>query len=65
MDEMLEKSEWMISFSLGWETSDGLRLMINTDSTSGCYRLSIKTPSPTIPVAPVMMTFIFMTLTLH
>src|SRR4051812_32191305 len=37
--------------------SYGLRETVSTLSTSGCFRHSYITPSPTKPVTPVMMTF--------
>src|SRR3984885_6892798 len=53
-----KKSLWMISLSLGCDTPLGLRLMTRTCSTPECFRHSSRTPSPTIPVDPVMRTFI-------
>src|SRR5260370_21400070 len=59
MGGKLKKSVWMISRSFGWENPPGLRLMTRTCSTSGWLRHSSRTPSPTIPVAPVMIALVF------
>src|SRR3981081_922135 len=52
----------MISRSFGCDTPPGFRLMTKACSTSGWSRHSIRTPSPTMPVAPVMIALIFTTL---
>src|SRR6267378_2064191 len=49
----------MISRNFGCDTPPGLRLMTKTCSTSGWFRHSSRTPSPTIPVAPVMIALVF------
>src|SRR5450631_492942 len=47
----------MISYSFGCDMPPGFRLMTRTCSMSGWLRHSSSTPSPTIPVAPVMIAF--------
>src|ERR1700676_4199274 len=48
----------MTSRSFGCDPPPGLRLMTNTCSTSGWFRHWSRTPSPTMPVAPVMIALI-------
>src|ERR1700730_3021246 len=50
----------MISRNFGCDTPPGFRLMTKISSTSGWFKHSIRTPSPTMPVAPVTMVLIFM-----
>jgi len=52
-----KKSAWRISFNLGCQTPQRLRLTTKTASIWVCCKHSYKTPSPTIPVVPVKMTF--------
>src|SRR5258708_39230647 len=62
MGARLKKSACIISRSFGCDTPPGLRLMTKTCSTSGWFRHSSRTPSPTMPVAPVMIVLTLMTL---
>ena len=48
----------MYSFNFGCDVPVGLRLTLNTSDISGLDKHSKNTPSPTIPVVPVMMTLI-------
>lgn len=50
----------MYSFSFGCDFPVGFRLTLSTSVIEGCVRLSIKTPSPIIPVVPVIITFMFL-----
>src|SRR5580704_4752030 len=50
----------MISCSFGCDTPAGFRLMTKTCTISAWSRHSSRTPSPTMPVAPVMIALIFM-----
>src|SRR5665213_1101314 len=56
MDERSRKSAWTISLILGCCTPDDFLDTSNTYSTSGESRHSCRTPSPTIPVVPVIIT---------
>src|SRR5687768_6990281 len=52
------KSGTMYSVNFGCDIPVGLRLTLNTSDICGLDRHSNDTPSPTIPVVPVMMTLI-------
>src|SRR5437764_6802097 len=61
MGDKSKKSLWMISVSFECCVPQGLRPTTKTFSTSGERRHSCRTPSPTMPLAPVMITRIVLT----
>jgi hypothetical protein len=57
--EKSKKSLWIISDNFGDEIPPGFLLITSIFSTSGCHKHSYRTPSPTIPVVPVIIIFSF------